>query len=347
MLATQMGIPLCPHSTPRPAAAREGEGKGRLNESAPCATLGGDTDPREVLTRPAPPPDRVLRYGPGPDHVADLWLPVPRPDEGHGGGAVVAAPLVVFLHGGFWRAAFDRSHAGPLASALARGGYAACVPEYRRTGQPGGGWPGTFDDVAAAVDALPGLVAEAAGELVDTAAILLAGHSAGGHLALWAAARTLLPAGTAWRCETSPVRGIVGLAAVTDLAACDRLNLGRGAARLLMGGGRKRQPERYAVADPARLVPLAVPVRLVHGADDDVVPCQLSVDYAALATRAGGDVACDVLPGCGHFEVIDPLSGAWPRVLAALDALVALPGPADGQPPSQPPGQASSGLPDP
>lgn len=337
MLATRWAFPSGPIRHLRPRPAREGEGKGRLNKSVPGGIFGrcparlsgGDTDPRDVLTRPAPPPDQVLRYGPGPDQVADLWLPLPRPDgghAGHGGRAAAAAPLVVFLHGGFWRAAFDRSHAGSLASALAGRGYAVCVPEYRRTGQIGGGWPGTFDDVAAAVDALPGLVHEAAAELVDTASVLLAGHSAGGHLALWAAARTLLPAGTAWHRETLPVRGILGLAAVTDLAACDRLNLGRGAAQLLMGGGRDRHPERYAVADPARLVPLGAPVRLVHGTDDDVVPRQLSLDYAALAVDAGGDVACDILPGCGHFEVIDPLSGAWPRVLAALDGLLALPG---------------------
>lgn len=230
---------------------------------------------------------------------------------------------MILLHGGFWRAAFDRSHAGPLASALARAGYAVCVPEYRRTGQPGGGWPGTFDDAAAAVDALPGLAADAAGGRVDPEDVLLAGHSAGGHLALWAAARNLLPAGAPWHSGVSPARGVAALAAVSDLAACDEQGLGRGAAGLLMGGGRHRYPDRYALADPARLVPLTAPVRLVHGALDDVVPCQLSLDYAALAGRAGGDVACEVLPECGHFEVIDPLSAAWPHVLAALRALIA------------------------
>jgi pimeloyl-ACP methyl ester carboxylesterase len=118
------------------------------------------------------------------------------------------------------------------------------------------------------------------------------------------------------------VRGVVALAAVSDLAGCDARGLGGGAARLLMGGGPDRYPGRYALADPARLVPLSAPVRLVHGADDEVVPCQLSVDYAALAARAGGAAACSVLPGYGHFEVIDPLTGAWPHVLAAVRALI-------------------------
>jgi acetyl esterase/lipase len=293
---------------------------------------GGKTDPRDVLTRPSPPPDRVLRYGPGPDHVADLRLPAPRVTGQPGTRA--GPPLVIFLHGGFWRAAFDRSHAGPLGAALAAAGYAVCVPEYRRTGQPGGGWPGTFDDVAAAVDVLPGLAAEAAGGRVDQTAVVLAGHSAGGHLALWAAARNLLPATVGWHSAASPARGVVALAAVSDLVECDARGLGGGAARLLMGGGPDRYPDRYALADPARLVPLSSPVRLVHGVDDDVVPCQLSADYAALADRAGGAAACDVLPGYGHFEVIDPLTGAWPHVLAAIRELI---GPAREPPAGEPP----------
>ena len=140
---------------------------------------------RDVLSRPAPPPDLVLSYGPGPEHVADVRLPP---------AGARPAPLVVFLHGGFWRAAFDRTHTGPLAAALAAAGFAVCNPEFRRTGQRGGGWPGTFDDVAAAVDALRALVRDATGaDRVSDEPPLLAGHSAGGHLALWAAARHRLP----------------------------------------------------------------------------------------------------------------------------------------------------------
>jgi acetyl esterase/lipase len=322
MLATQMGIPICPDSTPLAGAwARDPKVKALYG----VTPQGGKTDPREVLTRPAPRPDFVLRYGPGREHLADLRLPAPggitAPDKGPG------APLVVLLHGGFWRAAFDRAHASPLASALAQAGYAVCVPEYRRTGQRGGGWPGTFDDVAIAVDTLPGLAAAAAPGLVDPAVVLLAGHSAGGHLALWAASRSRLPAGTAWHRAKSPVRGVVALGAVSDLAACAEQDLGGGAAALLMDGGPDRHPGRYAQADPARLVPAPVPVRLVHGELDDVVPCAMSLDYAARAAGVGADVVCDALPGFGHFEVIDPLSGGWPRVLSAFHSLAMPPGP--------------------
>jgi acetyl esterase/lipase len=267
-------------------------------------------NPREILTRPAPSPDHVVFYGPGPEQVADLWLPAQSDTPPSG------PPLIVLLHGGFWRAAFDRLHARPLAAALAAAGYAVCVPEYRRTGQDGGGWPGTFDDVAAAVDALPGLAA-AAGR-VSPAAPVLAGHSAGGHLALWAAARGRLPVGSRWHRAAPVAGGVVGLAAVSDLTGCAEQDLGGGAAALLMGGGPGQWPDRYALADPAVMLPGPVPVRLVHGEIDDIVPCQMSVTYAERAVGAGGDASCDVLPGCGHFEVIDPLSAAWPQVLGAF-----------------------------
>jgi acetyl esterase/lipase len=262
--------------------------------------------------------------------VADVRLP-PRLAGALPAGALppvalppVARPaqLVVFLHGGFWRVAFDRTHAGPLATALAAAGFVVCVPEFRRTGQRGGGWPGTFDDVAAAVDALPALVRDAVGAgRVSDEPTLLAGHSAGGHLALWAAARHRLPPDSGWRAPGPRFRGVVALAAVSDLSACYALGLGQGAANALLGGGPRQHPERYRVTDPMLLLPLDRPVRLVHGSADDRVPASMSHDYLDRAGVAGDDVALDELPGAGHFEVIDPLSSWWPRVQAAFTEL--------------------------
>jgi pimeloyl-ACP methyl ester carboxylesterase len=127
----------------------------------------------------------------------------------------------------------------------------------------------------------------------------------------------------------------VGLAAVSDLTGCARQRLGRGAAQALMGGGPRRYPERYAVADPLRLLPVPVPVRLVHGADDGVVPSEMSVGFAREAAAAGhggaGAVRCEVLPRCGHFELIDPLSAAWPAVLDAFRSVAAPSSPEPGQ----------------
>lgn len=242
-------------------------------------------DSREVLTRPAPPPDLTLAYGPHPDHVIDVRLPESRP-----------SPLVVMIHGGFWRAAYDRTHTGPLTSALAAAGYVVAIPEFRRTGQEGGGWPGTFDDVTAALDAVPGLLAPYSADPP-----VLLGHSAGGHLAVWAAT------------QVARIQAVVSLAGCVDLAMCSALGLDDGATELLLGGPPSAVPDRYALADPAQLPPPAVPVTLLHGTADDRVPIEVSRSYAA---RTG--VPLHELPGTGHFALIDPLTPAWPHVLAAL-----------------------------
>ncbi len=322
--------------------------------------LGGPVrNPLDVLTRPARSPDLVLRYGDGAEHVADVHLPrfaapEPGPDgaraerAGAGGlasgtgelasgtGGLVSGlvpglvPLTIFLHGGFWRAEYGREHTAPLAEALADAGFAVCAPEYRRTGQPDGGWPGTFDDVAVAVDRLPELVAQAAGGVIDPNRVVLAGHSAGGHLALWAASRHLLPAGSPWRAQGQAGCGVVALAAVSDLAASYRWRLGQWAAEALMGGGAEYFADRYDAVDPSRLVPAGVPVWLVHGTGDDRVPWHMSLDYAVRA-RAGGATGglaptCVLLPGTGHFELIDPLSAEWPQVMAAFRAVAGVGG---------------------
>ncbi len=275
------------------------------------------TPPDDVLTRTAPPPDLAIRYGMEPEHVADVRLP-----EGWPRASPPAAPLVIFLHGGFWRMTYDRTHTGPMATALAAAGYAVCVPEFRRTGQAGGGWPGTFDDIAAAVDKLPALVREAAGPgVVGGGPVLLAGHSAGGHLALWAAGRHLLTADSPWRAAAPLSQGVVVLAGVSRLAECYEQGIGDGAVGALIGGGPREHPERYRAADPAGLLPLGCPVRLVHGSADDAVPLAMSRSYAAAGRSASDDTLLDELPGASHVDVIDPLSPAWPHVLAAFAAL--------------------------
>jgi acetyl esterase/lipase len=254
-------------------------------------------DSREVLTRPAPSPDLTLAYGPHPDHVIDVRLPPSRP-----------APLVVMIHGGFWRAAYDRTHTGPLTSALAAAGYVVAIPEFRRTGQEGGGWPGTFDDITAALDAVPRLLAPYS----EDPPVLL-GHSAGGHLAVWAATRLSPPGASPSNVPGVRIKAVVSLAGCVDLAMCSALGLDDGATDLLLGGPPSAVPDRYALTDPARLPTPAVPVTLLHGTADDRVPIEVSRSYAE---RTG--VPLRELPGTGHFALIDPLTPAWPHVLAAL-----------------------------
>jgi acetyl esterase/lipase len=276
----------------------------------------------DVLSRSARNPDLVLHYGDGADHVADVHIPPSAAVSQEGTGE--RALLTIFLHGGFWSAQYGREHTAPLAESLSAAGIVVCAPEYGRGGQSGGGWPGTFDDVAAAVDRLPGLVAEATGGLTsaDAGGIVLAGHSAGGHLALWAASRHHLPPESRWRTEPAAWRGVVALAAVSDLVGGHRKALGQQAVGALMGGGPAEvTDDRYWQADPSRLLPAGGPVWLLHGMADDRVPYLMSLDYARWARAAGARAAeatCVLLPGAGHFEVIDPLSREWPQVVEAF-----------------------------
>ncbi|WP_405101825.1 alpha/beta hydrolase family protein [Micromonospora sp. NBC_01412] len=258
-------------------------------------------DPRAVLDRSAPAPDATVAYGRHPDQVADLRRPT---------GNGPPRPLVVVVHGGFWRAEYDRAHTGPLAAALAELGHPVAQLEYRRTGQPGGGWPGTLTDVLAGVAALPGLAGPVLGGRLCPGPPLLVGHSAGGHLALYAAASA-----------PDTVAGVLALAPVADLAEAYRLDLDSGAVAALLGGSPAEHPERYADADPAVRVPPPTPTVVVHGTLDRQVPVALSRSYVAAARAAGSRIRLVELPGCEHFGLIDPESSAWPEVALALRSL--------------------------
>jgi acetyl esterase/lipase len=254
-----------------------------------------------ILDRPAPAPDLTVSYGTRPEQVIDIRLPA-RP-------LAARPPLLVLVHGGFWRPTYDRQHLGPMASALAEAGYLVAVPEYRRAGMADEGWTGPFDDIAAALDQV-GAIAGAHG--ADTSQITWAGHSAGGHLVLWAAARPGLPAGSPWRASLgpNPATHVVSLAGCSSLRLCAEWNLGGGAVRPLMGGGPEDVPERYAVADPAALPAPRIPVTLVHGVADDTVPLRMSQVFTA------GQLV--EIPDADHFDLIDPQSRAWPRVVSVL-----------------------------
>lgn len=245
------------------------------------------------MSRPAPDPTLTVPYGPLDEQIIDLWLPADRP-----------APLIVLIHGGFWRAAYDRTHLGPMAHALAATGYVVAVPEYRRIGM--GPWTAPFDDVAAALDQAGHL---AAGHGADTERVTWAGHSAGGHLVLWAAARPYFAANSPWRgeCQAS---NVVSLAGCSSLELCAQWRLSNSAVSELLGGGPEEVPDRYAATDPSVLVRSPLPVWLVHGTDDDTVPFAMS--------QAFGSGRLVEIPGAGHFDLIDPMSAAWPSVLAAL-----------------------------
>ena len=231
------------------------------------------------------------RYGTHRSQVAELSLP-----DGPG-----PHPVVVLIHGGCWRQRYDRHLMDALAADLAGRGWAAWNVEYRRVGPGGGGgWPETGADVAVAIDHLEDLDAP-----LDLNRVAGVGHSAGGHLALWAAQRqgadVLLTA-------------VVGQAAISDLDAAALQGVCGGMVERLVGGTPRELPDRYGTASPARRLPLRVPALLVHGDRDDLVPVQMSRDFAA---AAGCDLA--ELAGDGHFEHLVPGSRAWATVVEWLE----------------------------
>ncbi len=239
----------------------------------------------------------VLTYGDDSEQKAELHRPAAR---SHG--------VVVVLHGGFWRAAYDWALGRPLAESLARHGWTALNLEYRRVGN-GGGFPETFDDVAAGIDVL------AAVEDLDTSRVITLGHSAGGQLAVWAAGRPRLDDGR-WSSPKVPVTGAVSQAGVLDLRAAFDDWLGGGAVDGFLG----TDPATLDLADPLSRVPLDVPVWCIHGRDDVEVPISQSQTYVKAARATGARAALATVEG-DHFTLIDTTSPAWTRTLEILDEL--------------------------
>ncbi|MEC4569714.1 alpha/beta hydrolase [Streptomyces virginiae] len=287
----------------------------------PAAVERDAAEAASAFAHPAVAPDVTAAYGEHPDHVVDFYAP-----RGGSGGPV---PLVVVLHGGAWRAPYDRQHVTPFADFLARRGFAVANVEYRRgsslprqnaEGPVAGRWPETFDDVAAAMDALPGLAGTALPQ-ADLRRVVVTGHSAGGHLALWAAARHVLPYGSPWRLPAPPVlRGVVALAPIADFAVAQELDVCGGASAQLLGGA-DHWDERLPSADPASLLPTGIATAVVQGRDDIVVPQQVAEAYVAAAARAGEMVGLTLLDGVGHFPLIDPAADACAVVAEEISQL--------------------------
>jgi len=270
-----------------------------------------------VLDRVSPAADARIYYGPGHLQFGDLWI-----GEVRGGRRV---PLVVFLHGGWWRSEYDLAYGGHLCAALKAEGMAVWSVEYRRVGYTGGGWPMTFTDVAAGYGFLPELARRYP---VDLDRVVAVGHSAGGHLAFWLAGRHHVPEGSAvagteaW----TPLRGVIALAGAVDLRltidlagytvfAHDKREVSG-----LMGGSPKEVPERYAAGNPGDLLPFGIGQTLLQGTNDGQIPGALPERWAGLARRQGDAVRVTMIPGADHFDVVDPLSAAWPVVRDAVKA---------------------------
>lgn len=275
-----------------------------------AAALGGLLSYGACASPRAPGGPQPVRvgYGEHPDQYAELHLPA----EGD------ALPVVVIVHGGFWLTAYGADLGTPIAADLAGTGLAVWNLEYRRV-RGGGGWPVTLTDVAAGVDALAGAAQQATGGRLDLDRVVCLGHSAGGHLAVWAAGRHRLPAGAPGADPVVRPLGAVSQAGILDLADAAHQGLGGGAVTRLLGGGPGSVPERYTLASPVALVPLGVPVVCVHGTRDRLVPLRQSERFV---TAAGAQAELVTLPGIGHFELIDPATSAWATCRTAVHRLL-------------------------
>jgi acetyl esterase/lipase len=247
-----------------------------------------------ILGKTPPAADRRVAYGSDPNQFLDLRLP-----SGNG-----KHPLAIFIHGGFWRAKYDLTHAGHICAGLARAGFVCANLEYRRVGNEGGRWPGTFEDIR---NSYRFLQAHAAEWNAEAKRFVVLGHSAGGQLALALASR-----------DTS-IRGVVSLAGVVDLRRAYDLHLSNDAVVGFMGGTPQEMTDHYREASPLEVAIKPTQV-LVHGKNDETVPVAFSRDYVAKKTAQGEQVKLVELD-CGHFEVIDPDSKAGKRVIQEALAL--------------------------
>jgi acetyl esterase/lipase len=247
----------------------------------------------DILSRPQPPPDKREAYGSDPNQFIELRLPrTKRP-----------YPVLLNLHGGYWRAKYDLTHAGHMCEALRAAGLATFNVEYRRVGNPGGGWPGTFADIRSAYRYAR---QEARRFQLDLNRLVVLGHSAGGQLALCLAAH-----------ETS-LRRAIALAGVVDLRKAFALHLSHDAVVEFLGGTPEEVPEHYREADPMELKVPQARQWLIHGTDDDTVPVEFSREYVQHKKKSGEPAQLIEIHGCGHFDLIDPDSAAFKRVRAAV-----------------------------
>ena len=241
---------------------------------------------QEILQRKPPKADARIHYGKDPAQFGDLRRPSTRGPH----------PVVIFIHGGFWSNAYSLDHASHACAALTQAGVATWNIEYRRIGDAGGGWPGTLDDVVHAAEHVPQFAPQ---YNLDLGRLIVAGHSAGGQLALWLAAQRVVDA-----------RGVVALAAISDLRRAYAENLGDGAVARFLGGPPERVPQRYAAASPMELLPISVPQRVIHGTTDRIVPFEMSERFAHSSQNA----KLIALQGAGHFDLIDPHAHDWKTV---------------------------------
>jgi acetyl esterase/lipase len=275
----------------------------------------------DILSIPAPREGlEVHAYGAGKHQFAELRLPgnVPPGADKAARGRRQSYPVVIGIHGGYYRARYGLDYYGHVCAALTDAGFATWNIEYRRLGNWRGGWPGTFLDVAAATDYLRTLAAS--GYPLDLGRVVAVGHSAGGHLAAWVAGRRRIAEDSPLYChDPLSISAVVSLAGVLDLHRAWELRLSRGVVRRLLGGTPEQVPLRYGSTSPLALLPLGVPrTTAIHGTRDTSVPYEISQRYVEAAVESGDAARLVTLEDTGHFEIVDPRTEVWQSVLRSV-----------------------------
>jgi len=295
--------------------------RGTPSPDTPQAAAKSDTTataklmtPADLAKLPSQAPDQRIAYGTDSSQYGELRVPAgPGPH-----------PVVVLVHGGCFKAAYATAgYFGQVGDALKAKGIATWNIEYRRLGQPGSGWPGTYLDVGRGVDHLRAIATQ---YHLDLGRVVVVGHSAGGHLAMWAAARSRVPKASALHTSNPlPVRGVVDLAGPVDMTAHIREYEGLcrdSVITTLLGGTPSTVPERYAQVSPMSLLPLGVPQVIALGTYEDYVPRELVDAYVKAATQAGDSARVVFFPGAGHFEIASASQWTWPRIETAIRSLL-------------------------
>jgi acetyl esterase/lipase len=274
------------------------------------AAQAGPASLDDYLKQPRHEPSATISYGPAPSQVAELFLPKTKSTP---------HPVVVLLHGGCFLKQYEGfAQTSALAADLAGRGYAVWNVEYRKLGEAGAGYPGTFQDVATAVDRLR---AEAPKYDLDLKRVVAIGHSAGGHLALWAASRGKLPANSPLR-TSNPLRigAVISLAGIGDLKGQGKafgLPCGEDTIDRLVDTAHRRTP--FSDTSPAELLPTGAKVVMAHGVFDAVMPPYTGRDYVAKVRKAGDAAEVVIFPDAAHFDLVIPTTPAWGQIVAILD----------------------------
>lgn len=264
---------------------------------------------RGILIRPAPAADHRIAYGSNEFQFGELRLPKTAGKH----------PVAIVIHGGCWMSQFGLSYMGHLSAALTEAGFATWNIEYRRVGNAGGGWPGTFEDAARATDYLREIADR---HSLDLNQVIAVGHSAGGHLALLLGARPQFKKDNPlYSANPLKLRGVVSLAGITDLrrtgTACDKEVI------QFTGGEAKDKAAIYDQASPIALIPIGVKQKIIQGESDTIIPPAMATDYIETAKRKNdADVELISLKDTDHFHIVDPKSAAWSSALAAATSLV-------------------------